>query len=115
MGHGLGPQTLKVQPLLSVSISVFFVLTLEPPIAAPLALASCKVINKAEVNVCIDKRECLFSFPSEHKLPDIKVNYFLCLFRATPLQMDLPSLGVKLEPQLPAYTTAHGNARSLTH
>ena len=29
--------------------------------------------------------------------------------------MEVPRLGVKLELQLPAYTTAHGNAGSLTH
>ena len=29
--------------------------------------------------------------------------------------MEFPRLGVQLELQLPAYTTAHGNARSLTH
>ena len=29
--------------------------------------------------------------------------------------MEVPRLGVKSELQLPAYTTVHGNARSLTH
>ena len=29
--------------------------------------------------------------------------------------MEVPRLGIKSELQLPAYTTAHGNARSPTH
>ena len=29
--------------------------------------------------------------------------------------MEVPRLGVKSELQLPTYTTAHGNTRSLTH
>ena len=32
-----------------------------------------------------------------------------------PEHMEVPRLGVKSEPQLPAYTTAHGNTGSLTH
>ena len=32
-----------------------------------------------------------------------------------PWHMEVPRLGVKLKLQLPAYTTAHGNAWSLTH
>ena len=32
-----------------------------------------------------------------------------------PRHREVPRLGVKSEPQLPADTTAHSNARSLTH
>ena len=41
--------------------------------------------------------------------------FFLLLFLATPSHMEVPRLGVELELQLPAYTTAPSNAASLTH
>ena len=37
------------------------------------------------------------------------------LFRTAPLAQGSSQLGVESELQLPAYTTAHGNAGSLTH
>ena len=37
--------------------------------------------------------------------------FFLSFFRAALLHMEVARLGVKLELQLPAYTTAHSNAR----
>ena len=42
---------------------------------------------------------------------------FFCFlfFRAHPRHIEVPRLGVKLELQLLAYTTAYGNAGSLTH
>ena len=40
---------------------------------------------------------------------------FFLLFRATPAAHEVPRLGVELELQLLAYTTAHGNTGSLTH
>ena len=45
---------------------------------------------------------------------------FLCfalflLFRAALVHIEVPSLGVESELQLPAYTTAHGNAGPLTY
>ena len=47
------------------------------------------------------------------------VFWFVCLFLVFlgphPQHMEVPRLGVKSELQLPAYTTAHSNARSLTH
>ena len=44
--------------------------------------------------------------------------FFFFFFRATPKHMEVLRLGFKLELQLPepaTYTTAHGNAGSLTH
>ena len=44
--------------------------------------------------------------------------FFVCLFvflGPHPWHMEVPRLGVELELQLPAYTTAHGNAGPLTH
>ena len=42
--------------------------------------------------------------------------YCLFVFLGPHLRhMEIPGLGVQLELQLPAYTTAHSNARSLTH
>ena len=42
--------------------------------------------------------------------------FFLCFFLGPhPQQMEVPRLGVQSELQWLAYTTAHGNARSLTH
>ena len=40
---------------------------------------------------------------------------FVCFLGPHPWHMEVPRLGVQLELQLLAYTTAHGNARSLTH
>ena len=42
-------------------------------------------------------------------------NFFLFFLRLHPRHMEVPRLGVKWELQLPARTTAHSNARSLTH
>jgi len=39
----------------------------------------------------------------------------VCFLGPHPQHIEVPRLGVKLELQLPAYTTAHGNAGSLTH
>ena len=41
--------------------------------------------------------------------------YLFCLFRATSVAHGGSQAGVELELQLRTYTTAHGNARSLTH
>ena len=41
--------------------------------------------------------------------------FFFCLFRATHATYGGFQLGVISQLQLPAYITAHGNARSLTH
>ena len=40
---------------------------------------------------------------------------FFFFLGPNPQHMELPRLGVKLELQLPAYTTAHGSAGYLTH
>ena len=41
---------------------------------------------------------------------------YLILFLGPLLQhIEVPSLGVESDLQLPAYTTAHGNSRSLSH
>ena len=50
----------------------------------------------------------------------VKVFFYLfvfcfLLFGATPVHMEAPRLGVKLEPQLLAYTTANRNAGSEPH
>ena len=46
----------------------------------------------------------------------LSVFLFCFVFCSKRLQhMEVPSPGVELELQLPAYTTAHGNARSFTH
>ena len=41
--------------------------------------------------------------------------YLFVFLGPHPAHMEVPRLGVKSELQLPAYTTAHGNAESLTH
>jgi len=42
--------------------------------------------------------------------------FFFFVFLGLCLQhMEVPTLGVEWELQLPTYTTAHGNARFLTH
>ena len=41
--------------------------------------------------------------------------FLLCFFGPHLQQREVPRLGVKLELQLPTYTTAPGNAGSLTH
>ena len=41
--------------------------------------------------------------------------YIYCFLGAHLWHMEVPRLGVKLELQLPAYTTAHSSAGSLTH
>ena len=43
------------------------------------------------------------------------LQFFFCLLGTQPWHMEVPRLGVELELQLPGYTTAHGNARSLNH
>ena len=60
--------------------------------------------------------------PSEVFRPLLPWNSFaysffvcVCFLGPHPWHMEVPRLGVKLELQLPAYTTAHGNAGSLTH
>ena len=48
----------------------------------------------------------------------LKDSFFLFVglfFRAVPWHVEVPRLGIESELQLPAYTTAHGNARFLTH
>ena len=40
---------------------------------------------------------------------------FLPFLGPLPRHMEVPRLGVQSELQPPAYTTAHSNARSLTH
>ena len=40
---------------------------------------------------------------------------FFCSLGPHPPHMEVPRLGVELELQLAAYTTAHDNVRSLTH
>ena len=46
---------------------------------------------------------------------DPAIAFFFFLFRAAPMAYGGSRLGVKSELQLPTYTTAHGNARTLTH
>ena len=41
--------------------------------------------------------------------------YFYCFLRLYLQHMEVPRLGIELELQLPAYTTAHGNTGSLIH
>ena len=41
--------------------------------------------------------------------------FVFCFLGLHPRHMEVPRLGVQLELQLPAYATAHGNTRSLTH
>ena len=41
--------------------------------------------------------------------------YLFCFLGLHLRHMEVPRLGVELELHLPAYTTAHGNGRSLTH
>ena len=41
--------------------------------------------------------------------------FFSCFLGPHMWHMNISRLGVELELQLPAYTTAHGNTRSLTH
>ena len=41
--------------------------------------------------------------------------YFSCSFRAALQHMEVPRLGVQLEPQLPAYTTATAMRESKPH
>ena len=41
--------------------------------------------------------------------------FFLSFLGLYPWHMEVPKLGVELELQLPASTTAHNNAESLTH
>ena len=40
---------------------------------------------------------------------------FVCFLGPQVWHMEVPKLGIKLELRLPAYTIAHGNAKSLTH
>ena len=40
---------------------------------------------------------------------------FFCFLGLQVQHIEVPRLGVKSELQLPAYTTAHGNTRSLPH
>ena len=44
-----------------------------------------------------------------------KINFFFCSLGLHLCHMEVPRLVVKLELQLLAYTTAHGNVGSLTH
>ena len=41
--------------------------------------------------------------------------FIFCFLGLHLWHMEVPRLGIELELQLLAYTTAHGNARSLTH
>ena len=41
--------------------------------------------------------------------------FFVCFLGPQLWHMEVPKLGVESELQLPAYATADGNARSLTH
>ena len=54
--------------------------------------------------------------PPSWSFPPFYLGLFILFFLEPHLQdMKVPRLGIKLELQLPAYTTAHGSARSLTH
>ena len=57
-------------------------------------------------------RSVLKSFLTPH--PQIFF-FFSFLLETLPRHMEVPRLGVKLELQVPAYTTAYGNTGSLTH
>ena len=46
------------------------------------------------ISRCLEGRACVFLF------------FFLCFLGPQPQHMEVPRLGVKLELQLPAYTTA---------
>ena len=48
-------------------------------------------------------------------LPFFLFSFLFPFFRLYLQHMEVPRLWVELELQLPAYTTAHGNAGSLTH
>ena len=59
-----------------------------------------------------------FSLPSQKivlwSLPG-DISFLFFFLGPHPWHMEVPRLWVKLELQLQAYTTAHGNAGSLTH
>ena len=59
-----------------------------------------------------DSDPCGWLTPSS---PSCQVSVWFFLGGAHPHHMEVPRLGVQLELQLPAYTKAHGNIRSLTH
>ena len=58
-----------------------------------------------------------FSFPdvSVNTFPIIVVGWLVCFLGPHLWHMEVLRLGVEWELQLPAYTTAHSNTRSLTH
>ena len=56
-----------------------------------------------------------FPFPAGNQYTIFCFVLFFVFLGPHPLHMEVPRLGVQSELQLPAYTTAHSSARSLTH
>ena len=77
--------------------------------------SSLRCIRRQRLTRCLEWQIFHFGHRPFLSLPFIYFLFFFVVLGPHPRHMEVPRLGVESELPLPAYTTGHSNAGSLTH